>query len=128
MIALDDAFDQIRHDVTALLVAPAVLLRDAKPPNVHGVYMFLCDGVLLYVGEAKGSAGLYDRVVRKHLSGDDGHALQAAFAAEFPNRLQRRAFLKDTIQVRWLAIESSARIAAVERVLIWLHKPPLNRT
>ena len=128
MITLDDALEQIRRDVDALLVAPAVLLRDAKPPNIHGVYMFLRDGVVLYTGEAKGSAGLYDRIIRKHLSGDEGHALQAFFAADFPDRLQRRAFLRNTIQVRWLTIEGSARIAAVERVLIWLHQPPLNRT
>jgi hypothetical protein len=81
----------------------------------------------VYVGEAKGSQGLQDRLLRKHISGDDSHACQRAFKELIPDRSLRRAHIKSNVFVRWLAISGSERVSAVERLLIWLHKPAWNQ-
>ncbi len=49
--------------------------------------MLLLDETVVYVGEAKGSKGLRDRLLSKHLSGDESHAIQRAFADTFPTEL-----------------------------------------
>ncbi|MGB8742469.1 MAG: hypothetical protein WCD52_20155 [Xanthobacteraceae bacterium] len=123
---LDREFGLIRSDVAALLASSPALLGTANPTSERGVYMFWKDDEIKYVGEAKGSKGLRDRF-SKHISGDDGHAIQRALESEFPNRLLRRKHMRETISARWLAIPDDGRISTVERLLIWLYAPPWNR-
>ncbi|MBI1691049.1 hypothetical protein D9Y22_20405 [Methylorubrum sp. DB1722] len=123
---IDDALQLVRQDVSALLAVPPVLLGAAKPPNTNGVYMLLVGETVKYVGEAKGSKGLKDRLLSKHISGDDSHAIQRAFSTEFPDRTLRRDHIKQTVSARWIAIEDDSRISAVEQVLIWLYDPEWN--
>ncbi len=125
LLDVDVALQQIKRDVEALNAAKPVLLGEAALPNTHGVYMFLVGDEVKYIGEAKGSQGLRDRM-RKHLSGDEGHSIQKALKEEFPNRLLRRDHIKKTVYVRWVHIEDTTRISAVECFLIWLHQPPWN--
>jgi hypothetical protein len=125
---LDNALSLILKDVEALVANNPVVIDEAQPPNDHGVYMLLVDGVVMYVGEAKGSKGLRDRILAKHVSGDDNHAIQRAFREEFPDRGLRRDHIKKTVFARWLNIAEPARISAVERVLIWLYEPVWNLT
>ncbi|MFC6791267.1 hypothetical protein ACFQE0_17560 [Methylobacterium komagatae] len=68
-----------------------------------------------------------DRLLSKHLSGDDGHAIQRAYLMEFPDRRLRREHIKRTVTARWITIEDGGRVSAVEQVLIWLHDPEWNR-
>jgi hypothetical protein len=109
-----------------LLQESRVLVGDARPPEKNGVYAFSIDGEIIYVGEASGSSGLRDRICRKHVSGDDGHALQKEFQKWFPDRLQRRAFIKETISVQWVEIPDSLMVTLVEKLAIACLKPRLN--
>lgn len=124
---IDVALRSIEADVKALLSATPVLLGNADPPAVNGVYMLSVGDVVKYVGEAKGSGGLRDRLLSKHLSGDDSHAAQRAYKAEFPDRRLRREHIKRTVMARWTAIDDGGRVSAVEQVLIWLHDPQWNK-
>lgn len=123
---LDEILGRVSADVTRLVTKKEVLICDADVPPDTGVYMFLCDGEIKYIGEAKGSGGLRDRVLSKHVSGDDSHALQRALHGRFPNRLERREHIKNKVYVKWVAIDSPSRIAVVERVAISLFCPPWN--
>lgn len=88
--------------------------------------MFLFEDEIMSVGEAKGSSGLQDRIGREHVSGDDGHTLQRWFKTRFPDRLERREFIRQNVQVRCVVIEAIDRIAVVKRLSIWLFAPPWN--
>ncbi len=90
--------------------------------------MLLVDDVVVYIGEAKGSKGLRGRLLSKHLSGDDNHAIQRAFKEQFPDRFLRREHMKVHVCARWLVVPDPARTSALERLLIWLYKPEWNRT
>ena len=81
----------------------------------------------MYVGEAKGLGGLYDRIMRKHVSGDDRHALQRYFKVDFPDRAIRRDHIMGNVQVKWVIVENILSVTVVERLAIWLLEPPLNR-
>lgn len=124
---LDDALRAIAEDARAVLAAPAVSLGMARPPSTSGVYVLSVAGTMTYIGGAKGSGGLYDRLKNKHMSGDDNHAIQRAFLVEFPDRLLRRSHIRTNVFAQWLEIPDTDRMLAVERVLIWLHRPPWNR-
>lgn len=126
-LPVDVALRSIENDIAALLSVAPVLLGRADPPAVNGVYMLSIGDVVKYVGEAKGSGGLRDRLLRKHLSGDDGHAIQRAYLAEFPDRRLRREHIKVTVMARWTAIEDRGRVSTVEQVLIWLYDPEWNK-
>jgi hypothetical protein len=89
--------------------------------------MLLVDNEIVYVGEAKGAKGLRDRLLSKHISGDDNHAIQRAFKPDFPDRGLRRDHIKRTVSARWLPIADPARVSTVERFLIWLYDPPWNK-
>ncbi len=126
-VSVDRALELIGNDVAALVASPPVLLGVADPPNVHGVYMLSVDDEIVYVGEAKGAKGLRDRLLSKHISGDDSHSIQRAFKLEFPDRGLRRDHIKRTVSVRWLPIANTARVSTVERFLIWLYEPAWNK-
>jgi hypothetical protein len=96
---LSTTLKRVEREVRNLASAQAMLLRDANPPELPGVYLFSSDGEILYVGEARGSGGLYDRICRKHVSGSDSHPLQRAFMVKFPDRSERREYLKNHIAV-----------------------------
>ena len=125
-VSVGHALELINDDVAALLAAPSVLLGVANPPDVSGVYMLSVGDEIVYAGEAKGSKGLRDRLLRKHISGDDNHAIQRAYKAEFPDRALRRNHIKSAVSARWLPIADPARVSTVERFLIWLYEPPWN--
>ena len=125
--SVDEALKLIADDAADLLAVSPVLLGRASPPNVYGVYMLLVGGQIMYVGEAKGRKGLRDRLLGKHISGDDDHAIQRAYKTEFPDRNLRRDHIKKTVFARWLPIADPLRVSAAERLLIWLHDPPWNR-
>ena len=125
---LDELLSSLAEDVRAVLSAPLVALGAARPPSGSGVYILSVGGEVTYVGEAKGSKGLRDRLVSKHLSGDDNHAAQRAFLTDFPDRVLRRRHIKENVHVRWVEISDRNKVAAVERLLICLLQPPWNRT
>lgn len=116
-------FEQIVSD---LLSAPAVPLGLADPPTRPGVYALVHEGEIKYIGEAIGSKGLRDRLLSKHLSGDDGHTLQRVFAAEHPDRFLRREHLKEHVQAKWRCVDDRLKASAVERLLIWAMRPEWN--
>lgn len=123
---LDKNLRLIEQDIRSLASAPCYLLCDANPPELPGVYLFSSSGEIKYVGEAKSGGGLYDRIMRKHIAGSDKHPLQRAYLEQFPDRRERRAFLKQNIAVQWVIIEDTDRIPCVERLMIQMLKPPLN--
>ena len=124
---LATGISQFSNAVEALIAAEYQLIGEANPPESPGVYAFSIDGVLMYVGEAKGTGGLRDRILRKHVAGDEGHALQRYFKDAFPDRMLRREHIKRTVMVKWVVVDVEA-VSVVERVAIWLLNPPLNRT
>lgn len=125
-LELDYVQTAISDDVNILLSQPRVALGQAKPPSTHGVYILTVGENVMYVGEAKGSKGLKDRLLSKHISGDDDHAIQRAYKVEFPDRHARREHIKKTVYAQWLEIISDYRVSAVERTLIWMFQPPWN--
>jgi hypothetical protein len=71
-------------------------------------------------------AGL--RSLSKHIFGDDKHAIQRAYLADFPDRSLRREHIRANVLVRWVEIADPERVAAVERVLICLlGRPEWNK-
>ena len=128
MPELENILSAIAGDVQALLKAPAILLGKATPPSTTGVYMLSVGGEVTYVGEAKGGKGLRDRLLSKHVSGDDSHAAQRAYLADFPNRSLRRDHIRATVLAQWLEIADLDRVSAVERVLLCLFQPIWNKT
>lgn len=114
--------------VENLISAPPRCIGESDPPENSGVYVFLIGGQAMYVGEAKGSGGLRDRILRKHVTGDEGHALQRFFKNEFPDRSLRREHIKRNVHVKWVVVEDNECVSVVERMAIWLLNPPLNRT
>jgi hypothetical protein len=125
-IEIDAALALISSDIKALLSQRPVPLGDAAPPAKTGVYLFSVGTEIMYVGEAKGRKGLKDRITSKHISGDDSHAIQRALKIEYPDRLIRRDHIKKNVFAQWLDIAPDHRVAAVERVLIWMFNPPWN--
>ena len=125
--SLSDLLAAIADDVQAILRATNVLLGDANPPSTSGVYMLSVGDEVTYVGEAKGGKGLRDRLLSKHLSGDDNHAIQRAFLVDFPDRLLRRDHIRATVSARWVEIADRDRVSAVERTLICLYRPRWNK-
>ena len=111
-----------------LMAAQPVLLGDAQPPEKNGVYAFSLGNEIIYVGEASGSSGLRDRICRKHVSGDEGHALQKEYQHQFPDRRLRRDFLKTNVLVQWVEIPDSLMVTAVEKLAIAILEPRLNES
>lgn len=118
---------EFSRSVESLVAAEAFVLGQADPPKLPGVYAFMINDKHMYIGEAKGSGGLYDRIMRKHVSGDKGHALQRYFKVDFPDRVIRRDHIMGNVQVKWVIVENILSVAVVERLAIWLLEPPLNR-
>jgi hypothetical protein len=127
MDRLDEILAAIAVDVRTLLASRAVPLAKADPPETSGVYVLSVGEEVTYVGEAKGSKGLRDRLLRKHISGDDGHAIQRAYLTDFPDRLKRRRHILEHVHARWLVISDPDRVSAVERVLLCLYRPAWNK-
>lgn len=124
---LDKSYKLFAADIQSLLNQEPVALSEADIPAAPGIYMFVYEGETKYIGEAKGSGGLKDRVLSKHVSGDDRHTLQRIFKEALPDRSERRKFIKSKILVKWVVISDSERVALVERLAIWLFNPPWNR-
>ncbi|MCA9054946.1 MAG: hypothetical protein KDA75_13990 [Planctomycetaceae bacterium] len=100
----------------------------ADPPLSSGVYALTFDSKVVYIGEAKGASGLRDRILSKHVYGDDNHAVQRALKPRFPDRRERRDFIRQEVCVQWVEIPDRNVCAVVERLLIWLLKPRWNAT
>jgi len=111
----------------SLLRAPRVTVGSAIPPRTNGVYAFSIDDEIIYVGEAAGSSGLEDRILSKHVSGDEGHALQSEYKAQFPDRRDRRSFIKSAVSVQWVEVPDSLMVSLVEKLAIATIKPRLNK-
>lgn len=122
-----DVLALVEREFEALLSAPEVVWRDARPPSTSGIYAFVEDEKIVYVGEAKGSGGLWDRIMRKHMSGDDKHAMQRAFQKRYPDRRERRSYMSQFLKVKWVEIPNSRRVSAVEIVAIMVLDPLYNR-
>lgn len=45
---------------------------------------------------------------------------------DYPDRSERREFLKNQIAVPWVIVEDTDRVPCVERLVIQMLKPPLN--
>jgi len=121
-------FESFESYVTELLSATPVLLGEAEPPSRPGAYIIYDhNGQPSYVGEAKGSGGLQDRLLRKHLSGDDSHAIQRAYNEKFPDRATRRNYIKKNVSVCWVETADAHTAVALERILILMLKPRWNQ-
>jgi excinuclease UvrABC nuclease subunit len=119
-------WDQFFSDVKALLQSPSHRIIEADLPSEPGVYIIVDEQLEhCYVGKATRS--LQDRVVIKHVSGDESHALQRAYMNRYPDRLERRKYIKENLKVKWLQISDPQRLADLERLLIWLLQPLHNR-
>ena len=119
-------WEQYSHDVESLLASPLYTLGEADPPEDPGVYLLLNGNTTItYVG--KSTKSLHDRLLRKHLSGDESHAIQRALQKQFPDRFERRQYIRENVGAKWLVIDDPIRIADLERLLIWLFQPPWNR-
>lgn len=115
---------QFADEVRSLLASPATKLGEALPPMEQGVYVLFDEyGTLTYAGIA---TNLFDRF-RKHVSGDESHAIQRALAERFPDRTERRKFMKENVSAKWQIIRDPLRLADLERLLIWLNQPIWNR-
>lgn len=125
-LPVGEALDLVRRDVAALMAVTPTLLGLAQPPRDRGVYMLLLGDEIKYVGEANGSGGLRDRLKSKHLSGDDGHAIQRAFLLDHPDRTLRREHIKRAVSARWIVVDDPGRALAVEQLLIWMYDPEWN--
>lgn len=126
-LLIDDALAELKSHLEALMKMEPVLFGKADPPETSGVYMVLENDEIVYIGEAKGGGGLRDRILSKHLSGDDNHACQRALKQRFSDRLERRTYIKENVRVRWVEVDGLHKVAAVERMLIWLYNPPWNK-
>lgn len=114
--------------VKLMLSQEKLSVRESAPPQSNGVYIFYDEsGEVSYVGQASGAKGLKDRIKSKHVSGDDRHALQRAFVDRFPDRSERREYIKDNLTVSWIEIEDINIIGHTEHFLIWLFQPKWNR-
>jgi hypothetical protein len=112
-------------DVDALMQCAKCPLGSAQPPTGSGVYvLYDHEDLLAYVGLAKGSKGLWDRLTKKHISGDESHAAQRAYMDRFPDRAARRAFIKEHVKARWTQINDAARATELEPFLRWIFRPP----
>jgi excinuclease UvrABC nuclease subunit len=119
-------WDQFFSDVTALLQSPSYRIVEADLPSAPGVYIIVDEQLQdCYVGKATRS--LQDRVINKHVSGDESHALQRAYMNRYPDRLERRNYIKENLKVKWLHISDTQKLADLERLLIWLLQPMHNR-
>jgi len=127
-LRLEEALLAAKLGFEALMASPPVLLKDAWPSMTNGVYAFSVGSEIVYVGEATGLRGLRDRICSKHVSGDDGHALQAAFSLDYPDRKARREFLKNTISVQWVEIPDSLLVSLVEKLAISVLCPRFNKS
>lgn len=115
---------QFASDVRSLLERTGITLGEATPPRESGVYVLFDEyAMLTYVGIA---TNLCDRF-HKHISGDESHAIQRALVDRFPDRTERRTFMKENIRAKWLVYNDAARLADLERLLIWLYQPAWNR-
>ena len=103
-----------------------VLLGEARPPTDIGVYALYYEGALKYIGEAKGQKGLKDRLLNKHVSGDDSHTLHKIFLSKFPNKEERKSYIKKHISAKWVTISCPETVSALERLLIWSLQPEWN--
>ncbi len=110
-----------------LLGAPRATIGSADPPRKNGVYAFSIGDEVVYVGEAAGSSGLRDRILSKHVSGDEGHVLQNEFSVRFPDRRERRTFIKGHVIVQWVEIPDSLMVSLVEKLAIAVLNPRLNK-
>jgi hypothetical protein len=123
---LRSAISAISEDIDNVLAQTPVPLGKANPPTATGIYIFSMNDKVMYVGEAKGRKGLKDRLLSKHISGDDSHAIQRAFKEDFPDRRVRRDQIRRSVNAQWLEISDELRVSAVERTLIWMFDPPWN--
>jgi len=126
IIELHDVMSAISEDIDKVLSQPSVTLGQANPPTKSGIYILSLEDKVMYVGEAEGRKGLKDRLLSKHISGDDNHAIQRAFKEDFADRTMRREHIKKHVHAQWLEISDELRVSAVERTLIWMFNPPWN--
>jgi excinuclease UvrABC nuclease subunit len=84
-------WEQFADDIRVLMSQSSWQLREAAPPRESGVYVLFDEySTLTYAGLAK---NLADRFC-KHISGDESHTIQRALADRFPDRIERRKFIK----------------------------------
>jgi len=125
---LSKVLPELEGYISQLMDSPQVLFGEANPPRKPGAYIIYDhENNLSYIGEAKGSGGLRDRLISKHLSGDDSHAIQRAYKTSYPDRTLRREYIKGNVSVRWVATPDANTALAVERLLILMFNPAWNR-
>lgn len=125
---LNKLFPDLESYISQIMKAEKILFGDANPSREPGAYIIYDhEGNLSYIGEAKGSGGLRDRLLSKHLSGDDNHAIQRAYKESHLDRALRREYIKKNIRVQWVETKDANTALAVERLLILMFNPPWNR-
>jgi excinuclease UvrABC nuclease subunit len=119
---------EIENYISQILASKKVHFGEANPPSTPGAYIIYDErDSLCYIGEAKGSGGLRDRLLSKHLSGDDKHAIQRAYKDSHPDRSLRRDYIKKHVRVQWVETKDANTALAVERLLILMFDPPWNQ-
>ena len=126
--SLDDLllrrWQQFSIEVKSLMQGSSDTLGEATPPEESGVYVLFDEYTTIsYVGVA---VNLRDRL-HKHISGDESHAIQRAYEDRFPDRTERRDFIKCNVRAKWLLVRDRHKAADFERLLIWLFQPLWNR-
>lgn len=127
IIKLREGIPIFEEAINDLFSAKEYLLGDAQPTNEIGVYALFYKKKLRYIGEAKGSRGLKDRLLSKHISGDDRHTLHKVFISDYPNKEDRKSFIKSNIGAKWVSLTCPDTVSALERLLIWSLQPEWNK-
>lgn len=125
-MAFHDLFEMIEGANRAIIARDATALGIADPPNTTGVYGLFHDGLLKYIGHAKGTRGLKNRR-NNYVSGDIGHTTHRVFLEQFPEKPARRRYIEDNVSMAWFVLPDANAAQAVERALIWRHAPDWNR-
>lgn len=126
--SLTKLMPELEGYISKLMDTGKELFGEANPPREPGAYIIYDhESKLSYIGEAKGSGGLRDRLLSKHLSGDDDHAIQRAYKDSYPDRALRREYIKKNVRVRWVATPDANTALAVQRLLILIFNPSWNR-
>jgi len=126
-----DAFRYSEKLVKSIVYDPKNVGTNTVPKNA-GVYLWRSkrNGEIVYVGRALGRKGLYQRIVRQHLS--EGYAksvFRRRVAEEYGLNLRGEAasFIRENFVFSFIPLEDRKIVSLVEIFLINEYSPKYNR-
>ena len=112
---------------------PKIIQADIVPKDI-GVYLWRSksDNEIVYVGRALGKAGLYQRIIRQHLSvGYTKSVFRKQIAEEFGlnPKEESASFIRDNFVFSFISLDRKDKNIAsfVEMSLIFEYSPKYNR-